>query len=140
MPPRRRSSTGTVLLNDAAAAAANVIAARALAFSSFSRPWTSWHHSELLRMGSEKVEAVNAGLYAGGMELAMLPWRIMQVAARPASWTPAGGPDAWAAMAELWFGVGSAALRPARNAAVRNRARLARRQARRQAIGSGMVR
>lgn len=140
MPSRRHSRTGTALLNDSAAAAASVIAARALAFSSVSRPWSSWHHSELLRMGSEKVEALNAGLYAGGMELAMLPWRIMQVAVRPASWTPAGGHDAWTAMAELWFGVGNAALRPARDAAVRNRARLARRHARRQAIGSRVVR
>lgn len=131
MPSRRHSRTGAVLLYDAGAAAASVIAARVLEFSSSSRPWTAWHHSELRRMGSEKVEAAGAGLHAAGAELAMLPWRTMQIAARPASWTPTGCMAAWAAMTELWLGVCNAALRPARNAAVRNRSRLARRSSRR---------
>ena len=131
MPSRRHSRTGAVLLYDAGAAAASVIAARVLDFSSCSRPWTAWHNTELRRMGDEKVEAASAGLQAAGMELAMLPWRTMQVGARSASWTPAGSMAAWAAMAELWFGVCNAALRPARNAAVRNRSRLARRKSRR---------
>jgi len=128
MPSRRHSRTGAVLLYDAGAAATSVIAARVLEFSSCSRPWTAWHHSELRRMGDEKVEAASAGLYAAGLELAMLPWRTMQVGTRPASWTPAGCMAAWAAMTELWLGACNAALRPARNAALRNRSRLARRR------------
>jgi hypothetical protein len=130
MPSRHHSRAAAVLLNASGAAAASVIAARALAFSTPTRPWSPWHHSELLRMGTEKLEAVNAGMYSAGMELAMLPYRMMQVGVRPASWTPAGCLGAWTAMTELWFGVGNAALRPARNAAVRNRSRLARRQRR----------
>jgi hypothetical protein len=130
MPSRRHSRTGAVLLQDAGAAAASVVAARAQAFSTFAGPWSAWHRSELLRMGAEKVDAAGSGLQAAGMELAMLPWRLMQLAIRPGPWTPAGSLRAWTAIAELWFGVGNAALRPARNAAVRNRARLAWRASR----------
>lgn len=130
MPSRRQSRAGALLWQDAGAAAASVVAARAQAFSGFPGPWSAWHQAELLRMGGEKVEAAGQGLQAAGMALAMLPWRLMQVAMRPASWTPAGSLHAWSAIAELWCGVGNAALRPARDTAVRNRARLARRSAR----------
>ncbi|TDK24381.1 hypothetical protein E2F46_08855 [Luteimonas aestuarii] len=128
MPPRHPSRATPLLLTTASAASASVIAARMLAFSTPGGPWSPWHASELRRMGTEKVAAVNAGMAAAGMELAMLPYRLMQVGARPASWSATGSLDAWMAMAELWIGVGNAALRPARNAAVRNRSRLARRK------------
>ncbi|RZA21156.1 MAG: hypothetical protein EOP93_03875 [Lysobacteraceae bacterium] len=126
MPSRHQARTAVSLLNTTGSAAASVIAARVLAFSNPANLLSPWHQSEARRMTGEKLEAASAGMIAAGAELAMLPYRMLQVGVRPASWTPAGWMGAWMEGAELLLGVGNAALRPAKAAAVRNRTRLAR--------------
>ncbi|GHC10621.1 hypothetical protein [Thermomonas carbonis] len=126
MSSRRETRAATALLNTTGTAAANVIAARMLAFSNPATMLSPWHQSETRRMTAEKIDATTDGMQAAGMELAMLPARIMMIGARPASWTPAGWMNAWNDVAGLWIGVGNAALRPARNTAVRNQRRLSR--------------
>lgn len=76
-------------------------------------------------MTSEKLAAGSNGMLAAGIELAMLPARMLQLAARPSTWTPTGWINACMDGAGLWIGVGNAALRPAKATAVRNRTRLA---------------
>lgn len=126
MPTRHPARTAADLLTATGNASARVIAARMLAFSDPAGALSPWHQAEAQRMTSEKVGAASEGLLAAGAELAMLPHRMLQIAARPAAWTPSGWMDAWMASAGLWIGVGNAALRPARTTAVRNQARLAR--------------
>ena len=126
MSSRRETRAATALLNATGAAAANVIAARMLAFSNPATMLSPWHQSEARRMSAEKIDATTDGMQAAGMELAMLPARMLMIGARPASWTPAGWMNAWNDVAGLWIGVGNAALRPARNTAVRNQRRLSR--------------
>lgn len=126
MPSRHQARTAAALLTTTGNASARVIAARMLAFSDPAGALSPWHQAEAQRMTSEKVGAAGEGLLSAGAELAMLPYRMLEIAARPASWTPSGWMDAWMASAGLWIGVGNAALRPASAAAVRNQARLAR--------------
>jgi hypothetical protein len=128
MPPRHTARSTAALLNATAAASASVIAARMLAFSNPATALSSWHQSEAQRMSSEKVAAARDGALSAGAELCLMPARLLQLAARPASWTPAGWMDAWMEGATLWLGVGNAALRPAKTTAVRNRSRLAKRR------------
>lgn len=125
---RRHTRAAPRLLQDTGSAAASVIGARLLAFSGPAGAHSAWHRDEALRMSTEKLQAGGAGMLAAWIELALLPGRLLQVTARPAAWTPTGCIAAWMDAADLWVGVGSAALRPARTAAVRNRARLARRR------------
>lgn len=126
MPTHRKARTAAALLNDTAAASASVIAARMLAFSDPATALSPWHRSEARRMSNEKFAAARDGALAASMELALLPARLWQVAARPASWTPAGWMGAWMEGANAWLGVGNAALRPAKDTVVRNRKRLAK--------------
>ena len=63
---------------------------------------------------------------AASAEMGMLPMRMMQVGMKPSMWTPTGWLTAWQEAAGLWVGVGNAALRPAKQTVVRNKARLAR--------------
>ena len=126
MPSRRQVRTANTLLATTGNAAASVIAARMLAFSDPATLLSPWHQSEARRMTAEKLDAAGDGMRAAGMELAMLPARLMMIGARPAAWTPAGWMNACSDAAALWFGVGNAAVRPARNTAVRNQRRLAR--------------
>lgn len=126
MPSRHPARTAADLLTTTGTASAQVIAARMRAFADPTRALSAWHQAEAQRMASEKVGAASDGALAAGAELAMLPYRMLQIAARPGAWTPSGWMDAWMAGAGLWIGVGNAALRPARSAVVRNRARLAR--------------
>ena len=126
MSSRHQARTASALLQATGAASASVIAARMQAFSNPAPVLSTWHQSEARRMASEKIGAAGEGLLAAGAELALLPYRALQLAVRPAAWTPAGWLDAWMDAAGLWLGVGNAALRPAKVAAVRNRARLAR--------------
>lgn len=126
MSPRRNVRAAAALLGSTGAASASVIAARLQAFSAPSGAWSAWHQSELQRMVTEKFDAAGEGARAAGMELAMLPYRMLQLGAGPAPWTPAGWMDAWMRLAGLWIGVGNAALRPVRTKAARNRARLGR--------------
>lgn len=126
MPSRDHAHTAVALLNATGSASASVIAARMLAFSNPATVLSPWHQSEAQRMTSEKVDAMNAGMRAASIELALLPSRMLMIGARPASWTPAGWMGACTQAAGLWIGVGNAALRPAKSAAVRNRSRLAR--------------
>lgn len=126
MSSRRTARTAAALLNTTGSASASVVAARMRAFANPATAMSPWHQSEAQRMGTEKFEAAQAGLVAASAELAMLPMRLMQLAARPSSWTPAGWMNAWMDGAGLWLGVGNAALRPAQVTAVRNRDRLAR--------------
>ena len=130
MSPRRETRAATKLLNATGNAAASVIAARMQAFSDPATLLSPWHQSEARRMTTEKLDAVTDGMQAAGMALAMLPARLLMIGARPASWTPGGWIAACNDIAGLWFGVGNAALRPARNTAVSNRRRLARRTSR----------
>ena len=126
MPSRDHAHTAVALLNASGRASASVIAARMLAFSNPATVLSPWHQSEARRMTAEKLDAAGDGMRAAGMELAMLPARLMMIGARPAAWTPAGWMNACSDAAALWIGVGNAALRPARNTAVRNQRRLAR--------------
>lgn len=122
----RQVRTAVDLLASTGHASANVIAARTLAFSNPATILSPWQQAEAQRMVSEKVSAASEGMLAAGVELAALPWRMLQLATRPAAWTPTGWMQMCMAGAGVWIGVGSAALRPARNAAVRNRKRLGR--------------
>ncbi len=74
-------------------------------------------------MTSEKLAAGSEGLLAAGAEMAKLPGRMLQLAARPSAWTPSGLMDAWMHGTGLWIGIGNAALAPAKSAAVRNHTR-----------------
>ena len=129
MSSRRETRAATALLHATGAAAASVIAARVQAFSDPATLLSPWHQSEARRMTAEKADAASDGMQAAGMELAMLPARMLMIGAQPSSWTPTGCMGACHRMAELWIGVGNAALRPVRNTAVRNQRRLARRRA-----------
>lgn len=126
MPSRHQARAAADLLTTTGNASARVIAARMLAFSNPAGALSPWHQAEAQRMTSEKLSAASEGLLSASAELAMLPYRMLQVAARPAAWTPNGWMDAWMASAGLWIGVGNAALRPARTTVVRNQARLER--------------
>jgi len=126
MSSRHKARTAATLLNATAAASASVIAARMLAFSNPATAFSPWHQAEAQRMSSEKLAATRDGALSATAELSLMPYRLWQLASRPASWTPAGWFDAWTQSAELWLGVGNAALRPAANTAVRNRSRLAK--------------
>ena len=126
MPSRHPARTAADLLTATGNASARVIAARMLAFSDPASALSPWHQAEAQRMASEKLGAASEGLLAASAELALLPYRMLQIAARSAAWTPSGWMDAWMASAGLWIRVGNAALRPARTTAVRNQARLAR--------------
>ena len=127
MSPRpHQARTAASLLNATGNASGRVIAARMLAFSNPATALSPWHLAEAQRMTSEKLDAGRDGAVSAWMELAMLPSRMLQLAARPSAWTPAGAMNAWADMAGLWIGVGNAALRPAKSTAVRNSRRLAR--------------
>ena len=129
MPSRRETRAATALLHATGAAAASVIAARVQAFSDPATLLSPWHQSEARRMTAEKLDAASQGMQAAGIELALLPARMLMIGARPAAWTPAGWMTACNDVAALWIGVGNAALRPTRNTAVRNQRRLARRRA-----------
>jgi len=126
MPHHRQARAAASLLSATGSASASVIAARMLAFSRPSGVLSPWHQSEVRRMASEKLDAASQGLVSASMELSLLPYRLLQLGARPSAWTSAGWMNAWMEAAGLWIGVGNAALRPARAKAVRNRARLSR--------------
>ena len=127
MPNRNRQArTAVDLLASTGQASASVIAARTLAFSNPATLLSPWQQAETQRMVSEKIGAASDGMLAANIELAALPWRMLQLASRPAAWTPSGWMQMCMAGAGVWIGVGNAALRPARNAAVRNRKRLGR--------------
>ncbi len=124
----RQVRTAADLLNTTGNATASVIAARMLAFSNPANVLSPWHQSEAHRMTSEKIKATRDGMSSASAELALLPMRMLSIASRPSSWTPAGWMDAWMAGAGLWIGIGNAALRPAKATVERNRTRLARKR------------
>lgn len=126
----RQARTSVSLLTAAGSASASVIAARMLAFANPATAMSPWHLAEAYRMSSEKLDAGKAGLLAASAELAMLPGRMLQLAARPSAWTPNGWMNAWVEGAGLWLGVSNAALKPAKSTAARNQARLAKRSGR----------
>ena len=126
MQPRDQARTATALLNATGNASASVITSRMLAFSNPATMFSPWHQSEAKRMSAEKVDAMQDGMRAASMELALLPSRMLMIGASPASWTPNGWMTACMDAAGLWIGVGNAALQPAKSTVVRNRSRLAR--------------
>lgn len=126
MSSRHQTRSATALLKATSAASANVIAARLLAFSNPATMLSPWHQSEAKRMTSEKINATSDGMLAAGVELGLLPHRMLQLGMRHLSWTPMGWMSAWQEAAGLWIGVGNAALRPAKKTVARNEARLAR--------------
>jgi len=128
MSSRRQTRIAAETFHAAGSAAASVIAARMLAFSDPLASSSAWHQAEARRMVEEKLGAAGEGAVSAGMELALMPWRMLQLSMRPSAWTPAGTAQAWMDAGSLWLGVGNAALRPARRAAVRNRTRLAGRR------------
>ena len=123
----RQARTAAKLLNATGSASASVIAARMLAFSNPAMAMSPWHQAEAHRMTSEKLAAGSDGLLAAGAEMAKLPGRMLQLAARPSAWTPGGWMNAWLDGAGLWIGIGNAMLAPANSTVVRNRARLGKR-------------
>lgn len=126
----RQARAAAKLLTATGSASASVIAARMLAFSNPATVMSSWHQAEAQRMTSEKLAAGSDGILAAGTELARLPGRMLELAARPSTWTPMGWMHAWTEGAGLWLGVGTAALVPAKSAATSNRRRLAKRAGR----------
>ena len=124
MSSSRQTRTATALLNATGTASANVIAARMLAFSNPAAMLSPWHQSEARRMSAEKIDAASNGMLAASTAMAALPYKLLQLGMRPASWSPTGWMNAWQEAAGLWVGVGNAALRPAKNTVVRNQARL----------------
>ena len=126
MATRNQTRTATALLNATGTASANVIATRMLAFSNPATMLSPWHQSEAKRMTSEKINAASEGMLAANTALVMLPYQMLKLGMRPSAWTPTGWMGAWQDAAELWVGVGNAALRPAKNTVVRNQARLER--------------
>ena len=90
MPSRPETRAATALLHATGTAAASVIAARLQAFSDPATLLSPWHQSEARRMTSEKLDAASQGMQAAGIELALLPARMLMIGARPAAWTPAG--------------------------------------------------
>ncbi|MES2858620.1 MAG: hypothetical protein V4704_05515 [Pseudomonadota bacterium] len=132
MPSRqsRQARAAATLLTATGTASASVIAARMLAFSNPATAMSPWHLAEAQRMSSEKLDAGNAGLLAASSEMAMLPARMLQLAARPSAFTPTGWMNFWMEGAGLLLGIGNAALAPAKSTAVRNQARLAKRSRR----------
>ena len=124
MTSRNQTRTATALLNATGAASADVIATRMLAFSNPATMLSPWHQSEAKRMTSEKLNAASEGLQAANAAMAMLPYQMLKISMRPSAWSPTGWMAAWQESAELWVGVGNAALRPAKNTVVRNQARL----------------
>ena len=124
MSSRRQTRTATELLNATGAASANVITRRVLAFSNPATVLSPWHQSEAKRMTSEKINAVSEGMAAAHTALAMLPYQMLKIGTRPTAWTPSGWMQACQDAAELWVGVGNAALLPAKKTVVRNQARL----------------
>lgn len=126
MPRRNRQArTANELLATTTQASASVIAARAMAFSDPATLFSPWQQAEARRMVTEKVTAAGDGMLAASFELAALPWRMLQLVTSPSAWTPSRWMQLCMAGAGVWIGVGNAALRPARNTAVRNRKRLA---------------
>ena len=124
MASRNQTRTATALLNATGTASANVIATRMLAFSNPATMLSPWHQSEAKRMTSEKLNAASEGIQAANAAIAMLPYQMLKIGMRPSAWSPTGWMAAWQESAELWVGVGNAALRPAKNTVVRNQARL----------------
>ncbi len=129
MPSRNETRTATALLHATGAASAKVIAARMLAFSNPAAVLSPWHQAEAKRMTSEKLQAASEGLLAASAQAAMLPYKLLQIGARPSSWSANGAITAWQDAAALWVGVGNAALRPAKKTVVSNDVRLARKRA-----------
>ena len=126
MQPRDQARTAAALLTATGNASASVITSRMLAFTNPANMFSPWHQSEAKRMSAEKVDAMQDGMRAASMELALLPARMLMIGARPAAWTPNGWMTACMDAAGLWIGVGNAALQPAKSTVVRNRSRLAR--------------
>ena len=86
MPSRPETRAATALLHATGTAAASVIAARLQAFSDPATLLSPWHQSEARRMTSEKLDAASQGMQAAGIELALLPARMLMIGARPAAW------------------------------------------------------
>ncbi|MFS8136939.1 MAG: hypothetical protein ACMG50_02310 [Thermomonas sp.] len=128
MLSRNETGTATALLQATGKASAKVIAARMLAFSNPATVLSPWHQAEAKRMTSEKLQAASDGMLAASAAAAMLPYRMLQLGARPSSWSAAGWMTVWQDAAELWVGVGNAALRPAKKTVVSNDARLKRKR------------
>ncbi len=128
MSSRNETRKATALLNATGAASANVIAARVLAFSNPTTVLSAWHQAEAKRMTAEKIQAASDGMLAASAAAAMLPYKMLQLGARPSSWSATGWMTAWQDAAELWVGVGNAALRPAKKTVVSNDARLTRKR------------
>lgn len=124
----RQARAAAHLLLATTGASASVITTRSLAFCDAAPASSRWRHAEAQRMSTEKLAAAGQGWLAACAALALLPYRSLAIASQPRTWTPAGWFAAWLAQTELLIGVGNAALRPARSAAVRNHYRLARRR------------
>lgn len=124
--PNRQAKAAVDLLGATGNASASVIASRLLAFSDATTAMSPWHQTEARRMVEEKVDAMQSGMLAASAELAMLPFRMLTLFTPAAMRTPTHSMNSWLAATDLWFGVGNAALRPAKATAVRNRRRLSR--------------
>jgi hypothetical protein len=122
----KHARTAAKLMVDTGSASASVVSARLLAFSNPFDFMSRQQQREVSRMVSETLKAGLDGWMAASVELAAMPWRLLQATARPPAFTPAVAMETWMALGGLWIGVGNAALQPARDAVMANRARLRR--------------
>ncbi len=117
------------LISDSGAASLDVISSRLRALSDPQDFLSPRQQREVNRMVSEKLAAGMDGWMAAGIEMSLMPYRMLQAMSKP----PASATDGMMAWMNLWLGVGHAALRPARKTVVANRKRLGRAGARRVA-------
>jgi hypothetical protein len=122
----KHARTAAKLMVDTGSASASVVSARLLAFSNPFDFMSRQQQREVSRMVSEKLKAGLDGWMAASVEMTAMPWRLLQATARPPAFTPAVAMETWMALGGLWIGVGNAALQPARDAVMANRARLRR--------------
>ena len=120
----RQAKRAAKLVADTSSAAVSVASSRLLALADPSEFLSARQQREVARMLTEKMTAGFDGWMSASAAMAALPLRMLQASARPSAFTPAGCMEAWMAMGGLWIGVGNAALQPARNTVVENRARL----------------
>lgn len=126
--PRSPARRAGQRLGDAGLASAEVIAARLQDLADPAALGSARQQREVARMVSEKVSAAAEGTWAAAGAMAVLPMRWMQLIARANALTPEGWMRLCAEAAEMWVGVGDAAMAPARAAVFDNRSRLRRRR------------
>lgn len=125
----RQSRIAGKQMAEAGAASFEVISSRLLALSDPGGLLSPRQQREVGRMIGEKLAAGMDGWVAAGIEMSLMPYRVLQAMSRP----PASVAEGVASWLDLWMGVGNAAMRPARRTVLANRKRLGRASRRRTA-------